>query len=213
MSLSRRLQLLEWAQNTGSWIIEDDYDAEYRYESRPVASLQGLDADKRVIYVGTCSKVLFPALRLGYMVVPPDLVDRFISVRQSIDVGPTDLNQAVLAEFIDAGHFARHIRRMRTVYGERRELLEEHVRKVFGTQLGVHGAESGMHMTVTLPKGFRDREISMRAAAQSLWLWPLSPMYLGPSPRHGWMLGFGSVNEKEIPRAVKLMYQMVNGAQ
>lgn|SRR5512138_372356 len=212
MSLPRRLQLLEWAQSTGSWIIEDDYDAEYRYESRPIASLQGLDGDKRVIYVGTCSKVLFPALRLGYMVVPPDLVDRFIAVRQSIDVAPTDLNQAVLAEFIDAGHFARHIRRMRTVYGERRAVLEENVRKVFGEQLGIHGSESGMHLSVTLPKGFSDREISMRAAAQSLWLWPLSPMCLGPSPRQGWLLGFGGVNEKEIPRAVKLMYQMVNGA-
>ncbi len=212
MSLSRRLQLLEWAQSTGSWIIEDDYDAEYRYESRPIASLQGLDGDNRVIYVGTCSKVLFPALRLGYMVVPPDLVDRFIAVRQSIDVAPTDLHQAVLAEFIDAGHFARHIRRMRTVYGERRAILEENIRKVFGTQLDIHGSESGMHLGVTLPKGFRDREISMRAAAHELWLWPLSPMYFGPSPRHGWMLGFGAVNEKEIPRAVKLMYQIVNGA-
>src|SRR5690606_12926366 len=131
MSLSRRLKLLEWAQSVGSWIIEDDYDAEYRYESRPISSLQGLDGDNRVIYVGTCSKVLFPALRLGYMVVPPDLIDRFISVRQSVDVAPPDLHQAVLAEFIEAGHFARHIRRMRTLYGERRALLEENIRKVF----------------------------------------------------------------------------------
>lgn len=212
MSLSRRLKLLEWAQSVGSWIIEDDYDAEYRYESRPISSLQGLDGDNRVIYVGTCSKVLFPALRLGYMVVPPDLIDRFISVRQSVDVAPPDLHQAVLAEFIEAGHFARHIRRMRTLYGERRALLEENIRKVFGDQLEIHGAESGMHLAVTLPEGFRDRELSYKAAARDLWLWPMSVMYLGPSPRHGWMLGFGGVAEKDIARGVRQMYQVVNGA-
>lgn len=211
MSLSRRLQLLEWAQSTGSWIIEDDYDAEYRYESRPISSLQGLDGDRRVIYVGTCSKVLFPALRLGYMVVPPDLIGRFLAVRQAIDVAPSDLHQAVLSEFIQAGHFARHIRRMRTLYGERRAVLRENIGKYFGSQLEVHGAESGMHLAVTLPKGFQDRDLSMKAAARDLWLWPMSVMYLGPSPRHGWMLGFGSVAEKDIPRNVRTMYQVVNG--
>jgi GntR family transcriptional regulator/MocR family aminotransferase len=211
MSLARRLQLLEWAQKNGSWIVEDDYDAEYRYESRPIASLQGLDAEKRVIYIGTFSKVLFPSLRTGYMVVPPDLFDRFLAVRQTIDVTQSDLNQAILAEFIREGHFVRHIRRMRTLYGERRAVLAENIQKYFGTQLEVHGAESGMHLSVTLPKGFRDRELSMKAAAHELWLWPLSSMYLGRNPRHGWMLGFGGVGEKEIPRAVRSMYQVING--
>ncbi len=211
MSLARRLQLLEWAQKNGSWIVEDDYDAEYRYESRPIASLQGLDAEKRVIYIGTFSKVLFPSLRTGYMVVPPDLLDRFLAVRQTIDVTQSDLNQAILAEFIQEGHFVRHIRRMRTLYGERRAVLAENIQKYFGTQLEVHGAESGMHLSVTLPKGFRDRELSMKAAAHELWLWPLSSTYLGRNPRHGWMLGFGGVGEKEIPRGVRSMYQVVNG--
>ncbi len=212
MTLSRRLQLLDWAQSSGAWIIEDDYDAEYRYESRPIASLQGLDADKRVIYVGTCSKVLFPALRLGYMIVPPDLIERFLAVRQTIDVAPSDLHQAVLAEFIEEGHFARHIRRMRTLYGERRAILEESIRKHFGSQLEIHGAQSGMHFSVTLPQGYSDRDLSHKAAARELWLWPMSPTYLGPSPRHGWMLGFGGVAEKDIPRSVRLMYEVVNGA-
>lgn len=211
MSLARRLQLLDWAQKNGSWIIEDDYDAEYRYESRPIASLQGLDAEKRVIYIGTFSKVLFPSLRTGYMVVPPDLLDRFLAVRQTIDVTQPDLNQAVLAQFIQEGHFARHIRRMRTLYGERRAVLAENIRKYFGDQLEVHGVESGMHLSVTLPKGLRDRELSMKAAAQDLWLWPLSSMYYGRNPRQGWLLGFGSVTEKEIPRGVRLMYEVVNG--
>lgn len=211
MSLARRLQLLEWAQKNGSWIIEDDYDAEYRYESRPIASLQGLDADKRVIYIGTFSKVLFPSLRTGYMVVPSDLLDRFLAVRQTIDVTQPDLNQAVLATFIQEGHFVRHIRRMRTLYGERRAILAENVRKYFGTQLEIHGAESGMHLSVTLPKGLRDRELSMKAARRELWLWPLSSMYLGRNPPQGWMLGFGGVTDKEIPRGVRLMYEVVNG--
>jgi GntR family transcriptional regulator/MocR family aminotransferase len=211
MSLPRRLQLLEWAQTNGAWIIEDDYDSEYRYESRPIASLQGLDTDARVIYVGTFSKVLFPSLRAGYLVVPPDLVERFLTVRQTIDVSPSDLNQAVLAEFIEAGHFARHIRRMRNLYGERREALDTNIRKFFGSDLEIHGAESGMHLTVTLPKGMRDRDVALRAAAQNLWLWPLSPAYLGPSPRQGLMLGFGGVSAQEIPRAVRFMHEVLRG--
>ena len=113
MSASRRLRLLAWAQNSGSWIIEDDYDSEYRYESMPIASLQGMDASARVIYIGTFSKVLFPSLRLGYLVLPADLVDRFLRVRRAMDLGPPTFHQEVLADFIGEGHFARHIRRMR----------------------------------------------------------------------------------------------------
>jgi GntR family transcriptional regulator/MocR family aminotransferase len=109
MSGSRPLQLLDWAQATGAWIIEDDYDSEYRYESQPIAALQGLDRDARVVYVGTFSKVLFPALRVGYVVVPPDLVDRFSAVREAIDICPAGFLSAVLAEFISEGHFARHL--------------------------------------------------------------------------------------------------------
>mgnify|MGYP001042079047 CR=1 FL=1 len=211
MSLARRLQLLEWAQRNGSWIIEDDYDAEYRYESRPIASLQKLDTEQRVIYVGTFSKVLFPALRTGYMVVPLDLLDRFLAVRQTIDVSQADFHQTVLAQFIEEGHFARHIRRMRTLYGERRAVLAASLRRYFGNQLELHGAESGMHLTVTLPKGLRDRDLSIQAAKRRLWLWPLSSMYYGRALRQGWLLGFGSVTDKEIPRAVQLMEEIVNG--
>jgi GntR family transcriptional regulator/MocR family aminotransferase len=120
MSASRRLQLLEWAQRAGAWLIEDDYDSEFRYDSMPIASLQGLDRNAHVIYVGTFSKVMFPSLRLGYLVAPRDLVERFAAMRQAIDICPADLTQAVAAEFIREGHFARHIRRMRPVYAERR---------------------------------------------------------------------------------------------
>jgi GntR family transcriptional regulator/MocR family aminotransferase len=209
MSLPRRLQLLEWAQTTGAWIIEDDYDSEYRYESRPISSLQGLDPDGRVIYVGTFSKVLFPSMRTGYMVVPPDLVDRFHAVRQTMDVSSSDLNQSVLAEFIEAGHFARHIRRMRSLYGERCAALSSGIRNAFGTDLEIIGDQSGMHLTVTLRNSMQDQAVALRAASRSLWLWPLSPSYHGTTSRQGFMLGFGGVSATEMPRAVRQLQDVI----
>ncbi len=211
MSLSRRLQLLDWAQKSGSWIIEDDYDSEYRYESRPLASLQGLDPDARVIYVGTFSKVLFPSVRTGYMVVPPDLVERFLAVRQTIDVTQSDLQQAVLAEFISEGHFARHLRRMRNLYSERRALLEAHIRKWFEEEFEIIGDQSGMHLTLGLPKPFSDIEIANRAARQNVWTWPLSPNYYGSEVRQGLLLGFGGVAKEDIPRGVRQLRRVIEG--
>ena len=120
MSASRRLQLLDWARRTGAWVIEDDYDSEYRYESFPIAALQGLDRDGRVIYIGTFSKVLFPSLRVGYLVIPPDLVPRFVAVREAMDIFPASLPQAALTDFINEGEFGRHLRRMRALYADRR---------------------------------------------------------------------------------------------
>ena len=166
MSASRRFQLLDWAQNTGSWIIEDDYDSEYRYESLPIASLQGLDANARVIYIGTFSKVLFPSLRLGYLVIPADLVERFATMRRVMDLGPPSFFQEVLADFISEGHFSRHIRRMRVLYRERRSALVESIREQLGSMVEVLGSEAGMNLAVTLPSGSRDLEISERAARQ-----------------------------------------------
>jgi GntR family transcriptional regulator/MocR family aminotransferase len=209
MSASRRFQLLEWAQSTGSWIIEDDYDSEYRYESLPIASLQGLDVNARVIYVGTFSKVLFPSLRLGYVVIPSDLVDRFLAIRRAMDLGPPTFFQEVLADFIGEGHFARHIRRMRVLYRERRRVLVENIRKEFGSMVEVLGNEAGMHLTVTLPHGSRDVEIAERAARQDLWIWPLSPSYVGKAPRPGFILGFGSTPVAEIPRAVRKLRSLL----
>jgi GntR family transcriptional regulator/MocR family aminotransferase len=203
MSASRRFQLLDWAQSSGSWIVEDDYDSEYRYDSKPIASLQGLDRSSRVIYIGTFSKVLFPSLRVGYIVIPSDLVDHFAAIRHAMDVSPPHLYQAVLAAFINEGHFSRHIRRMRLAYGERREVLVTSIQKELDSVLQVQGAEAGLHLAVTLPKGYRDRTISARAALQNLWLWPLSPSYLGKNSRQGFILGFGGTTAKEIPQAVR----------
>ena len=208
MSASRRLQLLHWARQAGSWIIEDDYDSEYRFESKPIASLQGLDDTSRVIYIGTFSKVLFPSLRVGYLVIPTDLVDHFLAMRHAMDVSPPHLSQAVLADFIAEGHFSRHIRRMRTLYAERRSVLVESLAREFGSQLQVIGNMAGIHLAVTLPKGLDDVAIAKRAAKESLWLWPLSPTYIGKPSHHGCILGFGSTTAAEIPGAVR-RFQMI----
>jgi GntR family transcriptional regulator / MocR family aminotransferase len=203
MSASRRFQLLDWAQSTGAWIIEDDYDSEFRYESMPIASLQGLDTNARVIYIGTFSKVLFPSLRMGYIVVPLDLAERFHAVRRVMDIGPPTFYQDVLTEFISEGHFARHIRRMRALYRERRSELVESISQELGSKIEILGGEAGMHLTMTLHGGIRDLEIAERAARQNLWLWPLTPSYVGSAPRQGFILGFGGTPKEEIAPAVR----------
>src|ERR1700722_1675677 len=202
MSASRRLQLLNWAQRSGAWIIEDDYDSEYRFESRPIASLQGMDVNARVIYIGTFSKVLFPSLRIGYLVIPTDLVERFTAMRAAMDIFPPYLYQEVLADFIGMGHFGRHIRKMRQLYGDRRRVLIQCLQQEFGENLEVHGAEAGMHLAVTLPDGLNDVEIVAKAAAEKLWLTPLSPSYFEENVRHGLILGFGSTPSDQIHSAV-----------
>jgi len=211
MSASRRIQLLNWAHSAGAWIIEDDYDSEFRFESLPIASMHGLDRNARVIYIGTFSKVLFPSLRLGYMVIPADLVDRFIAVRHAMDIFPPYLHQEVLADFILEGHFTRHIRKMRQVYKERRSILIDSLAAEFPAESGfeVHGVEAGMHLAMTLPEGLDDREISARAAGSRLWLWPLSPSYTTSPSRSGFILGFGSSLPAQIPRAVRLMRSLI----
>jgi len=208
MSASRRLQLLDWAESNGSWIIEDDYDSEYRYEGMPVTSLQGLDQNSRVVYIGTFSKVLFPSLRLGYVVVPADLVERFLAARFALDIGPAIFHQAVLADFIGEGHFARHIRRMRLVYAERRNALIENLQDHFGSAVQMTGAEAGMHLSVVL-NGIPDRELSLRAAQENLWLAPLSYFYLGKAAQQGFILGFGSTSVEQMPAAVRKLRALV----
>jgi GntR family transcriptional regulator/MocR family aminotransferase len=203
MTASRRLQLLDWAQRSGAWILEDDYDSEYRYESQPIAALQGLDRDSRVIYIGTFSKVLFPALRVGYLVVPADLVSRFAALRAAIDDFPPALYQAVLTDFLAEGHFARHLRRMRQLYRERRGALVDALRSEPGTALQVLGEGAGMHLTAVLEEGAQDRRISEQAARQGLWAMPLSACYLGEPSRSGLVLGYGGTGLPEIQDGVR----------
>ncbi len=208
LSAARRLQLIEWAQHSGAWIIEDDYDSEYRYESLPIASLQGLDANSHVIYIGTFSKVVFPAVRLGYLVVPPDLIDRFVLMRRVMDLGVPTLYQQVLAEFIEEGDFARHIRRMRIHYGVLRRLLFDSLTKNLGDIIDIVGDEAGMHLTVLLRHGRLDQDLARRAVPHKLSLWPLSRSFMG-EPRQGFILGFGGMSPEEIPDAVRRLHQLL----
>jgi GntR family transcriptional regulator/MocR family aminotransferase len=203
MSATRRMTLLGWASKTGAWIIEDDYDSEYRYDSRPIASLHSMDTDGRVIYVGTFSKVLFPALRLGYVIVPKDLVAACSAMRDASDVFSSTLYQAVVTDFIREGHFARHIRRMRMVYMERRQVLVDALEAEAGDRLEVVGAAAGLHLAALLPPGVSDVAVAERAARKGILVTPLSSCHFRAPVRGGLILGYGGTTPHEIKEGVK----------
>lgn len=203
MSLARRIELLRWASRSGAWVLEDDYDSEFRYANRPLAALQGLDADGSVIYAGTFSKVLFPAMRIGYLVVPPALIQTFLKVRLLIDVHSPTFMQAVLADFMTEGHFERHIRRMRMLYRERQEALLAAARRDLDGLLDVRPAEGGMHLVGWLPPGVDDRDASRRAAAEGLEVMALS-FFSGERRRRGaLLLGYAGLTPEDIADGVK----------
>ena len=203
MSATRRMLLLNWAARSGAWIMEDDYDSEYRFGSRPIASLQGLDTDGRVIYVGTFSKVMFPALRLGYVVVPQDLVPAFSAARDAADIFSSTLYQAVLTDFIREGHFARHIRRMRMLYMDRRRALVSAIEMQMGDITEVIGAEAGMHLVALLPRGTNDVAMSRKAAQGGISAMPLSVCYSKAPTRGGLILGYGGANTRQIHDGIR----------
>jgi GntR family transcriptional regulator/MocR family aminotransferase len=207
MSLKRRLELLEWASRADAWVLEDDYDSEYRYTGRPLAALQGLDRENRVIYLGTFSKVMFPALRLAYLVVPSDLVDAFHAARIFAAQHPPLLEQAALAEFIAGGHFARHIRRMRKLYTQRQAVLVKAARRELSGQLDVQPAEAGMHLVGWLPEGMDDRVASQWAADHGVDTFPLSAYCLEETYRGAFLLGYTASNEHEIQDGVSRLAQ------
>jgi GntR family transcriptional regulator/MocR family aminotransferase len=211
MSAPRRLQLLDWAHRRGAWIIEDDYDSEYRYDHEPIASLQGLDSDRRVIYIGTFSKVLFPALRIGYLVIPQDLITRFRRIREVMDNSPAPLYQAVLHDFIAAGHLSRHVRRMRAIYAERRRVLVAALARELGRTAQIVGDRAGMHLVVLLTPGANDREIAMHALEHGLSIVPLSSCYArgARGVRPGLVLGYGSTRADQIPDAVRKLRRLL----
>ncbi|HEY7545527.1 MAG TPA: PLP-dependent aminotransferase family protein, partial [Blastocatellia bacterium] len=198
MSLARRLELLAWAREAGAWIVEDDYDSEYRYAGRPLASLQGLDTEGRVIYIGTFSRVLFPSLRLGYMVVPLDMVEAFTSARAFAAYHSPLVEQDVLAEFIAEGHFARHIRRMRALYQERQQILIESVSQELAGLLEVKPSEAGMHLIGWLQDGIDDKAASRIAADHRIDAPPLSFYCMDEKLPGGLLLGYTGINEREI---------------
>jgi GntR family transcriptional regulator/MocR family aminotransferase len=199
MSLSRRLKLLEWARQADAYILEDDYDSEFRFAKRPLASLQGLDEADRVIYIGTFSKVLFPSLRIGYMILPPALIDPFLKVRRIIDIHAPILEQAVLADFIAEGHFTRHLRRMRTLYAERRNALLEAAKDL---PLEIFSAEAGIHCISWLPNGIDDIIMAEKASEYDLELVAVSKFCIEPPKRKGLLLGYGGYSVPEIHEGI-----------
>ena len=203
MSLARRLALLEWASRSGAWIIEDDYDSEYRYSGRPLAALQGLDKEGRVIYLGTFSKVLFPSLRLGYLVIPPDVVDAFVNARAILSRFSPSIEQAVLTDFIAEGHFARHIRRMRALYAERQAILVEAARRDLGGLLEVKPHEAGMHLVGWLPDGVDDQEVSEEASKHGVDTQALSLFSMERVGRGALVLGYSGYDERQIRVGVR----------
>ena len=203
MSMSRRLALLDWANHADAWILEDDYDSEYRYAGRPLAALQGIDSQERVIYLGTFSKVLFPSLRLGYLVVPRSLIDAFTRVRALSDGYSSTLSQAVLAEFLTAGHFARHVRRMRQLYAERQEVFLRAAQRELRGLLEVGPCDGGMHLIGWIDHGMDDRVIARRARAGGVVTTPLSSLASRPLKRAGLMLGYTALDSRSIRDGVR----------
>jgi GntR family transcriptional regulator/MocR family aminotransferase len=203
MSLARRLELLAWARRAGAWVLEDDYDSEFRYCGRPLASLQGLDSQGRVVYMGTFSKVLFPSLRLSYLVVPVGLVDAFVSAL-SLAGGPAPTHtQAVLADFLAEGHLLRHIRRMRALYAERQEALVRAAGRDLAGLIEVGPSETGLQVVGWLGEGVDDRAASLRADAAGVVAPPLSAYRLGPPGRPGLLLGYAAHPPAQIREAVR----------
>lgn len=206
MSLSRRRMLLEYAAVHNAWIMEDDYDSEFRYNSRPLAALQGMDTYDRVLYLGSFSKTLFPGLRVGFLVVPQAISASFATGLSELYRGGQLFTQAVLADFIKEGHFASHIRRMRVLYEERLGLLQEAIRQHFGDTLPISGGDAGLHLTLGLPDGCDDAAVSRHAQSVGIIARPLSRYYMKPDrTRRGLILGYACVpNETIAPTFGKL---------
>jgi GntR family transcriptional regulator/MocR family aminotransferase len=211
MSWTRRAALLAWASRTGAWVIEDDYDGEYRFDVRPAPPLKALDVDERVLYLGTFSKVMFPALRVGYLVLPPALVDAFARAKILADGGSPALEQEALADFVASGAFARHVRRSRMRNGQRRAALLDALRAHLGGRITVCGAAAGLHVVVWL------RDVPARtagplardAAAAGVGIYPITPYYTSPPPRAGFILGYSGLEPGEIRAGVARLARLL----
>jgi len=210
LSLDRRLELLERADEVGSWIIEDDYDNELRYDKRPVASLFGLSRKQRVIYLGTLSKSMFPGMRLAYLVLPEDLVDAFVIGNSELYRGGRMPEQAALAEFIDEGYFSAHIKRMRSVYQERRDCLRERMESRLGDAVSVSGGHAGLQLLYRFNRPVDDAQIAAESLAEGVVCRPLSMYYINQEiSKPGLNLGFAAVPVKAIGPAVDILVRVI----
>jgi len=213
LSMARRKELLAWARREGAWVIEDDYDSEFRYEGRPLAALQGIDDSNRVIYVGTFSKVLFPGLRMGYAVIPPDLLDTFTAARYFSGRNAATLEQGVVTDFINEGHFVSHISRMRQRYREARDVLTEALNKRLGGVLDVEKPEHGLQLLARLPPGLPDCDVAELAAKRGIITQPVSPMFVDAMPFSALLMGFSGYRPDQLRRAVDILANVLEPIQ
>jgi GntR family transcriptional regulator/MocR family aminotransferase len=202
---------LEWARHAGTLIFEDDYDSEYRYSGRPIPAMQGLDRSGVVIFAGSFSAVLFPALRLGYLVVPAEMVDVFAAAESVSTHHPPLLEQAVLCDFITEGHFARHIRRMREIYAERLAVLLNCAKEKLSGELEISSVEAGLQTVGWLRRGLRARRVAELAADRNVEVVPLDVYASGRSRREGLILGFAAVDPRELRRGVEELARVLSG--
>jgi GntR family transcriptional regulator/MocR family aminotransferase len=203
MTVARRLALLEWARSSGALIFEDDYDSEYRYSGRPLPALQGLDRHGVVIFAGSFSKVMFPSIRLGYVVVPSDLVDLFAATRSITSRHESVLDQAILCDFIESGHFGRHVRRMREVYAERLSVLLEEAGDRLSGLLEISPVEAGLQTVGWLMSGIDPESAAHAAAERDVEVVPLGRYARGKVATSGLQIGFAAVDRPEIKRGVR----------
>jgi GntR family transcriptional regulator/MocR family aminotransferase len=210
MSPSRRRALLDWGADHDVWILEDDYDGEYRYSGRPIAALQGMDNSGRVLYTGTFSKVLFPALRLGYLVVPPSLKDPIVKMRTVSDRSPPRVPQMILTDFMSEGHFEKHIREMRMLYANRQTVLLEALDEHLGDFIDLAPSNAGLHLVGYLPEDVDDQTVADRLSDHGIIALPLSFYSTRPLDRGGLLLGYAPVSEEEIRKKVRLMADILD---
>jgi GntR family transcriptional regulator/MocR family aminotransferase len=206
LSLTRRMELLAWAEQAGCWLIEDDYDGEFRYDARPLAALKSLDRADQVLYIGTFSKVLFPALRLGYMVLPPRLRDAFVAGKWLTDRGCPAIEQAALARLMASGAFERHLRATSKALKTRRTALLNALRRHAGAAVEVADSSAGMHLLAWLPhlRQAQARDLIERARASGLGLYPIAPYYLKPQARSGLLLGYADLPPADLDAAMRI---------
>lgn len=196
LSLNRRMALLEWADHAGSWIIEDDYDSEFRYQGKPLPALKSLDRNQRVIYCGTFSKAMFPGLRLAYVVAPISAVAQFQAVAYEVNDGCPYLFQAGVADFMAEGHFSRHMKKMRTLYAQRRILTQQAFQEVLGNRVKIELQPGGLHLLLQLAAHEDDVLLADLARDCGMAMLPLSEWYINATPRKGLLLGFANVIDK-----------------